>query len=105
MNVYFISGLGADRKAFEKIKLPGTFSIHHLGWIKNKKGESLNDYARRLAASIDATQPFAIVGLSMGGMIASAMTQFLQPDKTILISSVACTDEFPPLLKLARLIP
>jgi pimeloyl-ACP methyl ester carboxylesterase len=103
MNVYFISGLGADRQAFEKIKLPARFVIHYLDWIKNKKGETLNEYARRLAAAIDTTQPFALVGLSMGGMIASAMTQFLHPYKTVLISSVGCREEFPPLFKLARL--
>lgn len=103
MNVYFISGLGADRQAFEKIKLPGRFTVHYLDWIKNNKGETLNDYARRLAASIDTTERFALVGLSMGGMIASAMTQFLTPYKTILISSVGCTQEFPPLFQLARL--
>lgn len=102
MNVYFISGLGADRQAFEKLKLPERFSIHYLDWIKHKKGESLNAYAKRLAASIDTSQPFAIVGLSMGGMIASAMTQFLRPHKTILISSVGCAAEFPPLFKMAR---
>ena len=103
MNVYFISGLGADRQAFEKIKLPEQFRVHYLDWIKNQKGETLNGYARRLAATIDTTERFAIVGLSMGGMIASAMTQFLTPDKTILISSVGCTEEFPPLFQLARL--
>ena len=103
MNVYFISGLGADRRAFEKISLPPHYSIHYLDWIKNKKGESLAAYAMRLAGSIDTSQPFSIVGLSMGGMMASAMSQFLQPHKTILISSVGCTAEFPPLLKLARL--
>jgi pimeloyl-ACP methyl ester carboxylesterase len=102
MNVYFISGLGADRKAFEKLKLPPTFCIHYLDWVKHTKGESLHDYARRLAASVDTSKPYAIIGLSMGGMIASAMTQFLRPHKTILISSVACSEEFPPLLKLAR---
>ena len=103
MNVYFISGLGADRQAFEKISLPERFTIHYLDWIKHKKGETLNDYARRLAESIDTAQPFAVVGLSMGGMIASAMSQFLRPYRTILISSVGCTAEFPPLFKLARL--
>ncbi|HEU4903766.1 MAG TPA: alpha/beta hydrolase [Flavisolibacter sp.] len=103
MNVYFISGLGADRQAFEKIKLPTRFSVHHLDWIKHKKGESLNAYAKRLALSIDTSQPFAIVGLSMGGMIASTMTQFLQPHKTILISSASCAAEFPPLFKIARI--
>lgn len=103
MHVYFISGLGADRQAFEKIKLPPAYTIHYLDWIKNKKGESLNTYAKRMASLIDTEQPFAVVGLSMGGMIASAMTQFLKPQKTILISSVGCREEFPPLLKLARL--
>lgn len=102
MNVYFISGLGADRQAFERIKLPERFSVYYLDWIKNKKRETLNEYAKRLAASIDTSQPFALVGLSMGGMIASAMSQFLSPVKTILISSVGCADEFPPLFKLAR---
>ena len=101
MNVYFISGLGADRRAFERLKLPAHYSLHYLDWIKPHKKESLNEYAKRLAASIDTSQPYAVVGLSMGGMIASAMTQFLQPHKTILISSVACTKEFPPLFKLA----
>jgi pimeloyl-ACP methyl ester carboxylesterase len=103
MTIYFISGLGADRQAFEKIKLPERFVVHYLDWIKHKKRETLDDYARRLAASIDTSQRFAIVGLSMGGMIASAMTQFLTPYKTILISSVGCTAEFPPLFQFARL--
>lgn len=102
MNIYFISGLGADKQAFERLKLSDRFSIHHLDWIKNKKSETLNDYAKRLAVSIDTSKPYAIVGLSMGGMIASAMSQFLNPYKTVLISSVGCAEEFPPLFKLGR---
>ena len=103
MNVYFISGLGADQQAFEKIKLPDRFTVRYLDWIKHKKRETLENYARRLAASIDTAEPFALVGLSMGGMIAAAMTQFLTPQKTILISSVGCANEFPPLFQFARL--
>ncbi len=104
MDVYFISGLGADKQAFERIKLPDQIAVHYLDWIRHQSGESLNDYARRLATAIDTTRPFAIVGLSMGGMIASAMTQFLHPVKTILISSVGCAEEFPPLFKFSRFI-
>ncbi|HUC82900.1 MAG TPA: alpha/beta hydrolase [Flavisolibacter sp.] len=102
MNVYFISGLGADRRAFERLKLPEHYTIHYLDWITPHKSESLNDYAKRLATHIDTSKPYALVGLSMGGMLASAMTQFLQPAKTILISSVACNAEFPPLLRFAK---
>lgn len=102
MNVYFISGLGADRRAFERLTLPESYSIHYLDWIKPNKRESLNEYAQRLAAHIDTSRPYALVGLSMGGMLASAMTQFLHPAKTILISSIACNAEFPPLLRFAK---
>jgi pimeloyl-ACP methyl ester carboxylesterase len=102
MNVYFISGLGADRRAFERLKLPGHYVIHHLDWITPLENESLNNYAKRLAVSIDTSQPFSLVGLSMGGMIACAITRFLQPYKTVLISSIGCNAEFPPLLRFAR---
>ncbi|HYD21480.1 MAG TPA: alpha/beta hydrolase [Flavipsychrobacter sp.] len=101
MHIYFISGLGADRKAFERLKLSDKYVLHYLDWIKPYRKESLDAYAQRLAASIDTSQPYALVGLSMGGMIATAMTQFLHPQKTILISSVGCAKEFPPLLKWA----
>lgn len=101
MNVYFISGLGADRRAFERIRLPPEFSVHHLDWIKPFKNESLDDYAMRLSEGIDASKPFALVGLSMGGMIASVLSQKLHPQKTVLISSIGCNKEFPPLLKFA----
>src|SRR5688572_16012836 len=102
LHLYFISGLGADRKAFERIRLPAKYALHYLDWIKPGKRETLDDYARRMAATIDTSQPYALVGLSMGGMIATAMTQFLHPQKTILISSVGCANEFPPLLKFAH---
>lgn len=105
MNVYFISGLGADRRAFERLKLPSEFSVHHLDWVAPRKKESLNDYALRLGRGINTSQPFAIVGLSMGGMIASVLSQNLHPQKTVLISSVACAAEFPRLFKFARYVP
>jgi pimeloyl-ACP methyl ester carboxylesterase len=111
MNVYFISGLGADRRAFQKISLPGSFIIHHLDWIKPEKKETLPNYAKRFSQLIDTSQPFALVGLSFGGMIACAMNEFIRPEKTILLSSIGCSKELPwyfrltGYLKLHRLIP
>jgi len=95
MHVYLISGLGADRRAFQRLKMPPHFIIHHLDWIKPYPGETLDAYAKRLAEGIDQSQPFALVGLSFGGMIATAMTSFLKPDKTVLISSIGCINELP----------
>lgn len=111
MNVYFISGLGADERAFERIHLSSRYSVHYLTWISPVKNETLKEYAKRLAVPIDTTQPFALVGLSMGGMIAAAMNDFLTPQKTILISSAASSAELPAYFKwcgnmgLHKLIP
>src|SRR5262245_52829260 len=93
MNVYFLSGLGADKRAFQHIRLSKQYAIHHIEWIKPLKGESINAYARRLAASIDTTQPFGLVGLSFGGMVATEMSTFLSPEKVVLISSTYTANE------------
>lgn len=88
MNVYFISGLGADERAFQRIVLPGDrFTVHHLAWKPPLARESMNAYARRLAAEMDTTRPFSLVGLSFGGMMAVEMNTFLKPVRTILLSS------------------
>ena len=99
MNVYFISGLGADRRAFERIRLSEDLQIHHLDWIPPNKYESLECYAKRLAENINTAKPFSIVGLSMGGMLASCMNSFLNPVRTILISSATCAQDLPPYFK------
>lgn len=101
MNVYFISGLGADSTAFKRISLPACYSIHYLDWIVPENKETLDDYCKRMAVSIDQSQPFVIVGLSFGGMVATTMNHLLVSHKTILISSVANARELPPLFKWA----
>jgi pimeloyl-ACP methyl ester carboxylesterase len=90
MNVYFLSGLGADERAFSKLKLDETrFNIRHIKWIKPLKKETLEHYAVRLTAQIDTTQPFHLVGLSLGGIMASILSDIVQPDQIVIISSTA----------------
>lgn len=101
MNVYFISGLGADKSVFQKIHLPGAYRVHHIEWIAPVAGETMRQYATRLAACIDRSQPFALVGLSFGGMIATEMNQFLNPVATIIISSASCRKQLPWYFRLA----
>lgn len=95
MNVYFISGLGADERAFQRIRLAERFVVHHLAWKPSLKGESMNAYARRMAEDIDKGVPFSIVGLSFGGMVAVEMNSFLKPVKTILLSSDYTRNHLP----------
>jgi len=95
MNVYFISGLGADERAFQKIILPQTYTAIHLKWIEPHPNEKIVDYGLRLCAPIDKTQTYILIGLSFGGMIVSELTDILKPTKSIIISSVSNRHELP----------
>ncbi|HSI91015.1 MAG TPA: alpha/beta hydrolase [Adhaeribacter sp.] len=110
-NVYFISGLAADERLFENLKLPPEYTIRHLAWIEPLKKESMNAYSRRLAAQIDTTAPFVLVGMSFGGLVAVEMNKFLQPKQTILISSIVTQNglsfffRLVNRLKLHKIVP
>lgn len=102
MKVYFISGLAADRRVFRNIRLPEGYETVYLDWITQLPGESLESYAARLAKKIDTTEKFVLIGLSMGGMIASEIAKTHHPQLTILISSVPVYSHFPRRFRLAR---
>jgi len=99
--VYLISGLGADRRAFRKLRFPVDLELVHLDWIPALKGESLQNYAMRLAEKIDTSNPFYLVGLSFGGMLATEISKQLKPIHTFLISSTPTFKELPWYYRLA----
>jgi len=101
MNAYFISGLGADKRIFSKLNLNEKINIIHINWITPNKNESLALYAERLSKVIDQSQPFALVGVSFGGMIAVEMAKILNPVKTIIISSTMLAAQLPAIYRLA----
>jgi pimeloyl-ACP methyl ester carboxylesterase len=101
MKVYFISGLAADSRVFKYIQLPAHCEAVFLEWIKPIKNESLKEYSLRLAEKIDIDEPFSIIGLSMGGMMASEIANRLNPYVTILISSVPSSRHLPFYFKAA----
>ncbi|NIJ55290.1 alpha/beta hydrolase [Dyadobacter arcticus] len=109
MNVYFLSGLGADKRVFSKLKLDDQFVVNHIEWIKPEKKETLAHYASRLIAQIDTTRPFQLVGLSFGGIIASEMSDIIQPKQIILISStptgIPVSKGYQGLIKFLLLSP
>lgn len=111
INAYFISGLGADKRAFQKIRLPQRFEIRHIEWISPLENEPLTDYCMRLAGQIDTAKPFVLIGLSFGGIVVAELAKKLKPLKSIIISSVPDSGQFPWYFKLAgrsgihRIIP
>lgn len=111
MTLYFISGLGVDRRTFGRLRFPGHLTVRHLDWIEPLAGETLPQYALRLARGIDTTEDFSLVGLSFGGMIATEMAKVLSPRQVVLISSASTAPElpgyfrFPGRLQLHRAVP
>jgi pimeloyl-ACP methyl ester carboxylesterase len=100
VTVYFISGMAADERAFKHIVVPPSHKTVHLKWIDPLRNESLPSYAMRLAEGINANEKFAIIGLSMGGMIAAEIANQLKPEHTILISSIPVSSHLPFYYKL-----
>ncbi|MCZ4245755.1 alpha/beta fold hydrolase [Pedobacter punctiformis] len=101
MKVYLISGLGADKRIFSKIKLDNQFEIIHLDWIEYSESDDMISYAKKLSKGIDHTKPFCIVGVSFGGMIATEIAKILNPKITIVISSIINSKQLPRLYKFS----
>lgn len=104
MNLYFISGLGADERVFGRMHFEG-HQAHFIQWIKPKYRESLPDYAIRLAKQIDQEKDFALIGVSFGGMLAAELSEVLRPKATVLISSLPRFRSFGKIRQVFRFIP
>lgn len=104
MTVYFISGLAADRSVFKYIQLPHFCKPVYLDWIPPQPAETLAAYALRLAQSIDTTEPFALIGLSFGGMLATEIALHVKPVCVILISSIPAVQQLPNYFRLAAVL-
>lgn len=99
MKVYFIPGLGADRRVFKNVVLPAGFVPEYIDWIPPLKEESLSSYTQRLLAPYSFQEPYILVGLSMGGMIATEWAHQHPPELLVLISSIPCSDQLPPYFR------
>lgn len=107
---YFISGLGADKTAFQNLEDFGTTKIM-IDWISNRPNESLYDYASRIIEKYGITSDDILAGLSFGGLVAQQIADILKPDYVILISSFRTKDDLKIQfssglkLKLHKLMP
>jgi len=109
MKIYAISGLGADHRVFQQLKLG--YELVPVVWLKPKVKETITAYAIRLAQKINTNDKFAIIGVSFGGLIAIEISKILNPVLTILISSAETKSELRTIYsiigksKLLQLIP
>lgn len=103
--VYLMPGQGADARLFKNIALDSAFEVKHITYFTPEKGTSMTDFARQLSRQIDTTRQFYLVGVSLGGMLAIEMSNFLEPEKIIVISSAKNRKEFPFRYRFQKTIP
>ncbi len=107
--IYVFSGLGVDRRVFDKIDF-GDLDITHVEWIRPEPDEALAHYAKRI--SENKIMPHSVlIGLSFGGMLSVEIAKLIPVEKIILIASAKEKNELPRgflmkcLLRLRRFIP
>lgn len=97
--VYFISGLGIDERAFKKVTTPKNLKAVYLQWPVHNDNDSLEDYCKKIAALIDTSENFSLVGFSFGGIIAIELSKMLPVTKLVIISSISSHSELPSYLR------
>ena len=101
--VYFISGLGADKRIFSFLDLSFCEPVY-IDWITPSKNDTLQDYALKLRKGIPEPNPI-IVGISLGGMLVTEMANADSNLQGIIISSNKTQNEFPTHLRVAKYLP
>ena len=104
MKIYLLPGLGADERMYEfqRTILP---DAEFLPYTADWKGESITSYAQKMLRNIDVSQPYILIGTSLGGIIASEMAKISKPEKLILIATVKNRRELPAWIRSLKLVP
>lgn len=108
--LFFISGLGANERAFSRIGEVGCEKIM-VKWMANEKNETLKEYAVRLIKQYEIKSRDFVAGLSFGGLVAQKIAAITGQQKVILISSFRDKNDLKLPFRLAlntglyRLLP
>lgn len=96
--------MATDCRVFKGFELEH-FDMHCIEWTPYEEAQTLGEYAAMLMKQIDTSQPFALAGVSMGGMLAQEIAKIKTPEFIALISSAESAKELPKFYKLARFLP
>lgn len=103
--IYLLAGLGFDERIFSELKINDA-KLNFLKWLEPSRDESLESYVLRMAAQIQRTEnPLILIGHSFGGIIIQKISEFIKPQKIIIISSIKLKKEIPVTLKFLKIIP
>jgi pimeloyl-ACP methyl ester carboxylesterase len=101
-HIFIFSGLGADERIFQNLKLPG-YNFNFIKWIQPFQKESIEDYATRILEQIYISDPI-LLGVSFGGIMAIEVAKQMKISELILISTVKTKFELPVYYRLAGFI-
>ena len=99
MRIYCFSGLGADERVFKYLKLDKDFELIPIAWITPNHNESIRNYAKRISENLNTDQPYGILGVSFGGLVAQEVSMVLNPKFIFIISSINDEIQIPFVLK------
>ena len=102
--IYLIPGQGSDSTIFEKLTFPEGYEITHIEYVTPEHNETMQAYAIRLAQQVTEKECI-LIGVSLGGMLATEMTNILSPLKTIIISSAKGKNDLPRRYTFQQKIP
>jgi hypothetical protein len=95
--IYCISGLGADERVFNKLKINGVV-LQYLKWLMPEKNETIENYSSRMSLQIEDENP-VLMGVSFGGIMAIEIAKQKKTQKIILISSIKSQKELPAWMR------
>lgn len=108
--IYCISGLGADERAFAKLKIATGYQLKVIAWLKPLTSETIESYAKRMSSAIDEPDPI-LMGLSFGGIMCAEIAKQIPVQKIIIISSIKTSAQLPnwmravAMLQLHKIVP
>lgn len=92
--------MGADKRLFSELEPIDGYEFVDLEWKTSlTQLKSLKEYAVEISKDIDISNPFSLLGVSMGGMVCSELADILSPDKVVIISSAKISKELPSYFK------
>jgi pimeloyl-ACP methyl ester carboxylesterase len=103
--IYLIPGQGSDYRLYDNLNIDKAYDVRYIHHCTPVEGTSMREYALELSYQIDTNNPYIIIGVSLGGMLATEMADFLNPEKVIVISSAKCRDELPGRYRFQKSVP
>ncbi len=102
--LYLIPGTGADHRLFDALDLRA-FDTVHVALPVPERTERMREYAARVGRQIDTTQPFSLLGVSLGGMVAVELADMLGPESVVIVASAKTRRELPTSYRLGGYVP